>query len=85
MLDGELLVFDHPPGDPQAGRLAFDQLQHRARLTATRAANAARRHPAHVVVFDLLRLDGVDCTRLPYARRRATLEALFERPGLGAP
>ncbi|MFF9457981.1 ATP-dependent DNA ligase [Streptomyces flaveolus] len=78
-LDGELVVWE-------SDRLAFDRLQQRlARRRGAGALAAARTWPAHCVVFDLLRLDGVGLTAWPYARRRAALEDLFADACLSAP
>jgi ATP-dependent DNA ligase len=78
-VDGELVVWE-------AGRLAFERLQHRlARRRGVGALAAARTWPAHLVVFDVLRLRGVDLTAWPYVRRRAALEALFAEAALSAP
>ncbi|CAM5736482.1 ATP-dependent DNA ligase OS=Streptomyces tendae OX=1932 GN=GUR47_38250 PE=3 SV=1 [Streptomyces tendae] len=68
------------------GRLAFERLQQRlARRRGGGALAAARTWPAHLVVFDLLRLDDADLTAWSYARRRAALEALFAEARLSAP
>ncbi|MFE6357570.1 ATP-dependent DNA ligase [Streptomyces rochei] len=67
-------------------RLAFERLQQR--LTRRRGAGtaaAARTWPAHLVVFDVVRLAGADLTPWPYARRRAALETLFADTPLTAP
>ncbi|MGW5568192.1 ATP-dependent DNA ligase [Streptomyces tendae] len=78
-LDGELVVWE-------GGRLAFERLQQRlARRRGGGALAAAQTWPAHLVVFDILRLEGTDLTPWPYARRRAALEALFADAGLTAP
>lgn len=78
-LDGELVVWE-------SGRLAFERLQQRlARRSGAGALAAARAWPAHLVVFDVLRLDGRDLTAWPYARRRAALESLFADAGLSTP
>ncbi|NEV92478.1 ATP-dependent DNA ligase [Streptomyces tendae] len=78
-LDGELVVWE-------GGRLAFERLQQRlARRRGAGALAAAQTWPAHLVVFDILRLEGTDLTPWPYTRRRAALEALFADAGLTAP
>ncbi|MFJ4276122.1 hypothetical protein ACIP29_36900 [Streptomyces coelicoflavus] len=70
-LDGELVVWE-------GERLAFERLQQRlARRRGAAALAAARSWPAHLVVFDVLRLEGADLTPWPYARRRTALETLF--------
>ena len=78
-INGELVVWE-------GGRLAFERLQQRlARRRGAGALAAAQTWPAHLVVFDILRLEGTDLTPWPYARRRAALEALFADAGLTAP
>ncbi len=78
-LDGELVVWE-------GERLAFERLQQRlARRRGAGALAAARTWPAHLVVFDVLHLDGTDLTPWPYARRRAALETLFADTPLTAP
>ncbi|MFC8878464.1 ATP-dependent DNA ligase [Streptomyces ardesiacus] len=78
-LDGELVVWED-------GRLAFERLQQRlARRRGAGALAAAQTWPAHLVVFDLLRLEGTDLTSRSYRERRTALEALFTGRGLSAP
>nr|WP_237546092.1 ATP-dependent DNA ligase [Streptomyces sp. SID5606] len=78
-LDGELVVWE-------GGRLAFERLQQRlARRRGAGALAAAQAWPAHLVVFDLMRLEGTDLTPRSYRERRAVLEALFAERGLSAP
>ncbi|MFJ6838569.1 ATP-dependent DNA ligase [Streptomyces sp. NPDC091209] len=71
VLDGEVLVLD------EQGRGDFQLLQSRMGLARSpdKAARAADRAPAHLVLFDVMRLGG-DLTGLRYARRRQTLESL---------
>jgi ATP-dependent DNA ligase len=66
-LDGELVV-------PLAGALSFDALQQRIHPAASRVALLAQTTPAHYLIFDLLRDDGVDLRALPLGERRARLE-----------
>ncbi|MFL9658678.1 ATP-dependent DNA ligase [Streptomyces sp. PB17] len=77
-LDGELVVWE-------SGRLAFERLQQRLARRGAGAAAAARTWPGHLVVFDLLRLEGTDLIPWSYARRRSALEGLFADAGLAAP
>ncbi|MFE1076083.1 ATP-dependent DNA ligase [Streptomyces sp. NPDC058783] len=78
-LDGELVVWE-------GERLAFERLQQRlARRRGAGALKAARTWPAHLVVFDVLRLEGADLAPWPYARRRTALETLFADTPLTAP
>ncbi|MFC8069727.1 ATP-dependent DNA ligase [Streptomyces sp. NPDC057293] len=78
-LDGELVVWE-------SSRLAFERLQQRlARRRGAGALAAAQTWPAHLVVFDLLRLEGTDLTPRSYSERRKALEDLFAGRGLAAP
>ena len=76
VLDGELLVWD-----TQHGRCSFSLLQRR--LTAGRMLpEIVRKHPAHLVAFDLLRDGrGVELLDQPLTTRRAKLQRLLR----GAP
>ncbi len=78
VLDGELLVLD-ADGRPAA----FNALQQRLNRK-TVSAKLLREHPAHVRVYDMLLCDGDDLRPLPWAERRARLEAWFakDRPRL---
>jgi bifunctional non-homologous end joining protein LigD len=76
LLDGEVVAMD------ASGRPSFGVLAERIHVhSRARAAELARRVPATYVVFDVLRLYGVDLTSRPYAERRATLERLELPPG----
>lgn len=71
VLDGEIVAFD------DGGRPSFAHLQRRMHVSA--AATVARlRHevPVTYAVFDLLHLDGLDLTPLPWHARRDALEEL---------
>ena len=77
LLDGEVVAFVD-------GRPSFEALQTRMHVrAATEAKQLAAITPANFVVFDLLRHDGADLSRQPYAARRAELEAWFatQMPG----
>lgn len=78
VLDGELVVL-------RGGRLDFEALQHRARYTGRRAADAARAMPAHVVAFDLLEADGEALLPRPYRERWARLKRAFDTNALPPP
>ncbi|MBV9916350.1 MAG: DNA ligase D [Solirubrobacterales bacterium] len=71
VFDGEIVAFD------ENGRPSFARLQHRMHVTS---ASAVRRlstsTPVVYAIFDLLYLDGHSLMELPYAQRRARLEAL---------
>ena len=77
VLDGEVVVLD------AEGRPSFGLLQ--GRINLTRAADIQRlaaAHPAQLMVFDVLELDGESLLDRPYDERRAVLEALVQpRPG----
>ena len=78
VLDGEVVVLD------AEGRPSFGLLQ--ARINLTRAADIARlsaTHPARLMLFDVLELDGQSLLDLPYDERRAVLEELVQ-PGPGS-
>ncbi len=76
VLDGEIVVLD-PGGAPN-----FGLLQPRINLTkAGDIAAAARRAPAQLLLFDILRLDGESLLRRPYEERRGLLEALQPASG----
>jgi len=71
VLDGEMVALD------AAGRPSFTMLAERMHVRDPgRAAQLASSVPVNYMIFDLLALDGMDLTVLPYAQRRATLEAL---------
>ncbi len=78
VLDAEVVVFED-------GRPSFARLQHRFGVTDPPAA-LQREHPAHLVVFDLLELDGRPTLELPYLDRRALLTSIVEpADGLSVP
>ncbi|WP_455569065.1 ATP-dependent DNA ligase [Streptomyces griseoruber] len=72
VLDGEVLAPD------AQGRADFQLLQSRMGLVRApgRAARMAAAVPVHLVLFDVMHLGGDPLLRMPYARRRARLEAL---------
>lgn len=71
VLDGEIVAFG-PDGAPD-----FGLLQHRMGVTGARdVAAAARRAPAHLLVFDLLAQGGQDLRDQSYSDRRDALTAL---------
>lgn len=70
LLDGEVVAL-------RDGRPSFAALQERMHVgQARRAAALAERTPVTFLVFDLLRLDGVDLTRRPLRERRELLDDL---------
>jgi len=78
LLDGELII---PVGDA----LSFDALQLRLHPAESRVRKLAAEHPAELVLFDLLEIDGKDLRGEPLVKRRKALENFFEKndaPGL---
>ncbi|CAA9315931.1 MAG: DNA_ligase_IV_Ku-like [uncultured Friedmanniella sp.] len=78
VLDGEVVVLDAD------GRPSFGLLQ--ARINLTKAADIQRlsaTHPAQLMLFDVLELDGQSLLDLAYDERRAVLEELVQ-PGPGS-
>lgn len=70
LLDGEIVVMD-------GGVPSFSALAERMHVRAPRrAAELAEAKPATYLIFDLLRLDGMDVTGLSLADRRGLLERL---------
>ncbi|MER5433322.1 ATP-dependent DNA ligase [Streptomyces sp. NPDC002588] len=72
VLDGEVLALD------ERGRADFQLLQSRMGLAWApgKAARLAATVPVHLVLFDVMHLEGRSLLRLPYTERRALLEAL---------
>lgn len=72
VLDGEIVALD------DQGRSDFERLQQRMGLAGSpaKAARMAARLPAHLMLFDVVHLDGRLLTKLPYAERRGLLENL---------
>src|SRR5688572_25418034 len=68
VVDGELVV-------AIAGRLEFDALQMRLHPAASRVKKLAAELPASVVLFDMLSDGQRDLCGVPFAERRAALEA----------
>ena len=77
LLDGEIVALGQ--GVPSFSALA-DRMHVRDR---TRAARLAETNPVTYLVFDLLRADGEDLTRLPLETRRDRLLALGIDAGFG--
>lgn len=76
VLDGEIVAVN------KAGRPDFGLLQPRMHLTKRRDIEAAAaRTPVHLMLFDLLWLDGNPLTDLPYSQRREILESAVEPAG----
>ena len=75
LLDGEVVALE-------AGLPSFSALAERMHVSSDRRARRlAVRQPVTFMAFDLLRLDGIDLTSQPLARRRAALEGV----GLAGP
>jgi ATP-dependent DNA ligase len=78
LVDGELII---PVGDA----LSFDALQLRLHPAESRVGKLAAEHPAELVLFDALELNGGNLTHEPLSKRREALETFFaknEAPGL---
>ncbi|GAA3504447.1 ATP-dependent DNA ligase [Streptomyces prasinosporus] len=69
VLDGEILALD------AQGRASFQLLQSRMGLahSPARAARRAETVPVHLILFDVMHLDGRSLLREPYVRRREKL------------
>src|SRR5918995_2051212 len=72
LLDGEVAVLG-PDGHTNFGALAPRMHVH----AAARAAQLAASVPVTYVVFDILGVDGISTTALPYVQRRELLEDLL--------
>lgn len=71
VLDGEIAVLT------DTGAASFEQLAERMHVRdPDRAALLAAAKPVTYLIFDILRLSGVDLTARPYTERRAALENL---------
>jgi bifunctional non-homologous end joining protein LigD len=69
VVDGEIVAFD------AQGRPSFTRLQNRMHLTRGREIEReVVRTPITYMLFDLMRLDGHDLTRMPLRQRRELLE-----------
>lgn len=76
VLDGEIVALN------KAGRPDFGLLQTRMNLTKKREIDqAARSTPVHLMLFDLLHLDGHSLLRLEYCQRREILAKAVEAGG----
>lgn len=77
LLDGEAVTMI-------AGRPSFSHVVDRVHTASAGAAERlARTRPVTYLAFDLLRLDGMDLTGLPWSARRAALEDLVDAvPGV---
>ncbi|WP_309129074.1 ATP-dependent DNA ligase [Microbacterium sp.] len=73
VVDGEIVAFD------AQGRPSFARLQNRMHLTKGRdIEREVVRTPVVYMLFDLMRLDGHDLTRVPLRERRELLERLAD-------
>jgi bifunctional non-homologous end joining protein LigD len=70
VVDGEIVAMD------ERGRPDFGALQNRMHRTGPEVPRMAAARPVTYLVFDLLRWNGEDLLELPYAQRRARLDAL---------
>ncbi len=72
LLDGEAVTMI-------GGRPSFSHVVDRVHTTSAAAAERlSRTRPVTYLAFDLLRLDGMDLTGLPWSARRAALEDLLD-------
>ncbi|HET9104519.1 MAG TPA: ATP-dependent DNA ligase [Solirubrobacteraceae bacterium] len=76
VIDGEIVI------DGSEGQQDFGALQQRIHPAQSRIAMLAEQTPAHYVAFDVLAIEDETLLQLPYAERRARLEALAAN-GLG--
>ena len=74
VLDGEIVIYG--PG----GRQEFDLLGQRIHPAVSRIERLSKETPATFVAFDLLARDDESLLELPYAERRAALEAFVTEP-----
>lgn len=72
LLDGELII---PVGDA----LSFDALQLRLHPAESRVRKLVSMHPAELMLFDALELEGTDLTGEPLAKRRQVLDKFFAK------
>jgi ATP-dependent DNA ligase len=73
VLDGELIIWER-------NRLSFALLQRRLAAGARTVVDWAMKHPAHLVLFDVLQAPpDVDVRARPLRERRALLEQLLDR------
>src|SRR5262249_1525139 len=71
IVDGEVIAFD------SAGRVSFSALQPRMhQRTPAQVRRLAEAVPVRYCIFDLLYLDGVVTTALPYRQRKELLASL---------
>lgn len=73
LLDGEIVATDE-----RGAPLPFQHFQERLHATGRAAHDAARRRPAALVVFDLLRDGDEDLRPLPFTERRRRLESVMK-------
>lgn len=81
VLDGEVVAFAD-------GRPSFPTLQNRIHVRdRRRALDLAALHPVTYIVFDVLRMNGVDLLGAPLEQRRAVLDGLdlLDQPHLQVP
>ncbi|MFC0206254.1 cisplatin damage response ATP-dependent DNA ligase [Novosphingobium soli] len=78
VLDGELLVRGAHQGGEEGGAASFNALQQRLGRKAV-SRKMREDYPAFVRLYDVLVLEGRDLRPLPWAERRAALEALLPR------
>lgn len=72
LIDGEIVAFD------ESGRPSFEALQRRMHVRGPAVAALVAQTPVTYLMFDLLRLHGVDLIDRPMVDRRAMLERLAQ-------
>ena len=73
VLDGEIVVFD------ERGVSKFELMQHRIHTQDAHAiARMGQKNPVHLLVFDLLYLDGYDLRKVPLMERKRALAAILK-------
>jgi bifunctional non-homologous end joining protein LigD len=76
VLDGEIVALD------EKGNPSFERLQQRINLTRQADVERIRSTcPAYFYAFDVLWLDGMDLTTLPWRERREILESIVTQTG----
>ncbi|MFF7356921.1 MULTISPECIES: hypothetical protein [Streptomyces] len=66
VLDGELVVWTED-------RMSFEAVQRRAASSGRTAVRLAEELPAHVIVFDVLQVDGQELLREPYGQEGSVI------------
>jgi ATP-dependent DNA ligase len=81
-IDAEIVVRKGPPG---AQRLDWESLSQRIHPADSRVQRLATETPAELICFDILALDDLDLTGVPFGERRERLESALSGLPLEAP